>query len=379
MLKLRNKVVLAVLLLTGAALSATAMAQRDGGDTAPNPECAPGVANPQGPGANDPNPLKDRPFYIEKDSPSWDSYRTLLRTGKTKQANLVYKIAREPRNLWYGTFTRPPHQFSLKIRKPIDKADAECALPLLTVLRAESNQCHARYDGGGPAEDARTREWYDRFANVIGDSRVVIAFEPDSLGTIRCHAKSRRDDRIALLRYGVDVLSKLPNATIYIEAAASDWTPAGQIASLLRQVGVAKVRGFMLNATHYDWTSANIRFGLDVSRRIGGKHFVINTAENGRGPVHYRRGHRRINVWCDPGLRGLGPPPTTNTSNAKVDAYLWINRPGFQQSCAGHKIAWNLPRALTYARFATTWESPPRGTRLGHRKRYPLRAFTKGR
>jgi endoglucanase len=79
-----------------------------------------------------------------------------------------------------------------------------------------------------------------------------------------------------------------------------------------------------------DWTSNNIRFGLDVSRLTGGKHFVINTAENGRGPIHYRLPNgRRINVWCNPGLRGLGIPPTNNTSHPMVDAYLWINRPGF--------------------------------------------------
>ena len=103
----------------------------------------------------------------------------------------------------------------------------------------------------------------------------------------------------------------------------------------------------MLNATHYDWTAANIEHGLEISRLTGGKHFIINTAENGRGPVHYRNWidrsrhkWRTINIWCSPGLRGLGQPPTTDTSNPMVDAYLWINRPGFAQSCAGHKIAW---------------------------------------
>jgi len=143
---------------------------------------------------------------------------------------------------------------------------------------------------------------------------------------------------------------------------------------MLRAVGIAKVRGFMLNATHYDWTNNNIRFGLEVSRRTGGKHFVINTAENGRGPIHYRLSNgRRINVWCNPGLRGLGPRPTTNTSNPMADAYLWINRPGFAQSCQHRPIAWYPERALTYARYATDWESPPKGTKFGHFQRYSLR------
>ncbi len=131
----------------------------------------------------------------------------------------------------------------------------------------------------------------------------------------------------------------------------------------------------MLNVTHYDWTAANIRHGLDISRRVGGKPFVVNTSENGRGPVFYRRGYRRINVWCNPGKRGLGPPPTTDTSHPKVDAYLWINRPGYGQACAGQQIAFLPPRALSYARLATTWEKPPPGTRYGHQKRFSLSEF----
>jgi endoglucanase len=322
----------------------------------------------------DVNPLEGVRWYVDKESPAWQSWRHLTRQGKSRQANLVWRIAREPRHMWLGSFTRP--NFAFKVRRLIDAAASEGAVPLFTVLRAESTKCSPSYQGGGPAEDRRTRNWYDALARVIGSSRVVIAFEPDSLGTIDCHAPSRRDDRIRLLRYGVDVLSRLPNTTLYIEAGASDWEPADRVARKLRAIGIAKVRGFMLNATHYDWTRDNIRYGLEVSRLTGGKRFVINTAENGRGPVHVRLPNgRRLTVWCDPGLRGLGPPPTTETSHPKVDAYLWINRPGYAQSCQGRKIGWYLPRGLSYARYATDWEAPPKGSRFGHFKRLSRRAL----
>jgi endoglucanase len=331
-----------------------------------------GGSSAQDPG--DVNPLEGVAWYVDKESPAWQSWRHLTRQGKTRQADLIWKIAREPRNMWLGRFTQP--NFDVKVRRLLDAAASEGAVPLFTVLRAQSTKCNSTYQGGGPAEDARTRNWYDALARVIGSSRAVIAFEPDSLGTIDCHAPSRRDDRIELLRYGVTALSRLPNTTIYIEAGASDWESAARMARKLRAVGIAKVRGFMLNATHYDWTRANIQYGLEVSRRTGGKHFVINTAENGRGPVHVRQPNgRRLTVWCNPGHRGLGPPPTTDTSHPKVDAYLWINRPGYAQSCQGRKIGWFLPRALSYARYATEWEGPPRGTRFGHYKRLSRRAL----
>jgi endoglucanase len=320
------------------------------------------------------NPLAGLTFYNDPDSPSWQSYRHLSRSGQDAKAALVHKIASQPKAVWVGKFTRP--NFRVKVRRIFDSAQAQGAVPVLTVLRAESIRCAPDYQGGGPTEDRATRAWYDDLAAAIGNDRAVIAFEPDSLGTIDCHAKSRRDDRIALLRYGVETLSRLPGVSLYIEAGASDWEPAARTANQLRAVGIAQADGFMLNATHYDWTAANIKHGLEISRRVGGKHFIINTAENGRGPVHYRRGNgRRITVWCNPGLRGLGPPPTTATSHPKVDAYLWINRPGYAQRCQGRTIAWFLPRALSYARYATDWERPPAGTRFGHHARFPLRAF----
>lgn len=357
---------LVLLILIGTVLAAAAFASE-----APRSDAS--TVDPQGADPASPNPLLGVKFFVDQESPSWHQWRAYSAAGDTQKADLIWKIAREPKSLWLGRFTRP--NFAVKVRRLIDAAKAQGAVPLFTVLRAEATSCGPNYQGGGPRGDAATRAWYDRLARVIGDERVVIAFEPDSLGTIDCLAPSRRDDRLRLLGYGVTALSRLPNGTVYLEGGASDWEPAARTARQLLAIGIEKVRGFMLNATHYDWTSANIQHGLEISRRTGGKPFVINTAENGRGPVFYRRNGRRITVWCNPGLRGLGPPPTTSTSNPMVDAYLWINRPGYAQSCQGRPIAWYPPRALSYARQATNWESPPAGARFGHLQRYPLSVF----
>jgi endoglucanase len=155
----------------------------------------------------------------------------------------------------------------------------------------------------------------------------------DSLGTIKCLASNRRESRLSNMRYGIERLSQLPNATVYIEAGASDWRPVGEMARYLRAVGVDKVRGFMLNVTHFDTTRNNVRYGLQLSRLVGGKNFVINTDENGNGPLRYRRyskrnQYRSVYVWCNPKNSALGQPPTTQTEHPQVDAYLWISRPG---------------------------------------------------
>jgi hypothetical protein len=111
----------------------------------------------------------------------------------------------------------------------------EPAVPLMVVMRHQGKECSPTSTAGGAAEDAATREWYDRFADGVGNARVVIGFEPDSLGTLDCLARYHRRARLDVLRYGVDRLSQLPNATIYLDAGASDWEPARRTAKQLRR------------------------------------------------------------------------------------------------------------------------------------------------
>jgi endoglucanase len=333
----------------------------------------PGV-DPRGVDPHSPNPLQDLTFFVDPTEPAWQKWHSYKRRGMGREADLMWKIASVPRARWFGRFTRP--RMKRKVREYLRCVQAlqPGAVPLMTVMRAQANRCGRNYGGGGRAEDRRTRRWYRQFADTVGGARVVILFEPDSLGTLDCQKRSRRRARMRLLAYGVRVLSGLPNATIYLEAGASDWEPARRTAWQLRQIGIRRVRGFMLNVTHYDWTANNIRHGMKISRLTGGKPFVISTAFNGRGPVHYRRYYgphtwRTMNVWCHPLKRGLGPVPTTETGHPRVDAYLWIGRPGYSAgACNGGPLPvgtfWPA-RALMFARYATGWIRPPRGTRNG--------------
>ena len=343
----------------------------------------PGV-DPRGVDPRSANPLQGLTFFVDPTEPAWLKWHSFKRRGMTRDADLMWKVAGTPRARWFGRWTRP--RMKKKVREYLNCVNAlqPGAVPLMTVMRAQAKRCSKHYGGGGRGEDSRTRKWYRQFADAVGDARVVILFEPDSLGTLDCQKRSRRRARMKLLAYGVNVLSKLPNATVYLEGGASDWEPAKRTAWQLRSIGIRKVRGFMLNVTHYDWTINNIRHGLKISRMTGGKPFVISTAFNGRGPVHYRRWisrsrhvWRTMNVWCHPMKRGLGPAPTSDTSHSKVDAYLWIGRPGYSAgACNGGPTPvgtfWPA-RALMYAAYATDWVRPPAGTRNGHYVRYSAR------
>ena len=333
-----------------------------------------------------PNPLVGTKYFVDRMEPAYMSWRNWMRSGESSKADTIWRLAREPRFRWFGRFTSPNMQ--KKVRGFLDRVqcDQPGAVPMMVVMRHQGRDCNGRYLAGGLAEDRRTMKWYDDFAKAVGDARVVIAFEPDSLGTIDCLAPHRRDDRLRMLAHGVDVLSQLPNATVYLEGGASDWEAADRTAEQLRAIGIQKVRGFVLNVTHHDWTRYNVQHGLDISRRVGGKPFIINTSYNGRGPLHYKRWinraqnmWRRVNVWCHPGLRGLGPAPTTATSHPRVDAYTYVNRPGYSAgACNGGPLpigTWWADRGLMYAANATAWEAPPPGTKHGHYRRYSLRTL----
>jgi endoglucanase len=333
------------------------------GVMAQEPAPQPWPADPRGVDPASPNPLEGLRFFVDKKHPAWRQYRWYRQHHRRGSAARMWKLASQPKFRWFGRWDRPLRR---RVRDYIGRARRKGTVPQMVVFRHQGIRCGGSYDGGGRAEDARTRAWYRAFARSVGNSRVVIGFEPDSLGTIDCLTGARRRARLDLLRYGVDVLSNLPNATIYLEAGASDWEPARRTAKQLRYIGIDKVRGFMLNVTHFDWTGNNVLHGLQISRMTGGKHFIVSTSTNGRGPLHYYKviaGRRkRINVWCHPPRRGLGPVPTTRTANPAADGYLWIGRPGFSSgACNGGPLpvgTWWPARALEFARYATNWVFP---------------------
>jgi endoglucanase len=360
---------------------------------APAPPAAPAPApapDPRGVDPNQANPLLNYRWYVDKVwTPQYKQYKHYLRRGEKYKASLVGKIALQPQFKWFGRWNENDKGgTAASIRGYLERAQEEMpgTVAQIVTLRGQSKGCGPRYSGGGAREDERTKKWYRDLARGIGSSRVVIGFEPDSLGTIDCLAKSRRKARLEVLKYAVDQLSALPAATVYLEAGASDWEPASRTAKQLRMIGIGKVRGFMLNVTHYDWTAENIKHGRDISRRVGGKPFIISTSFNGRGPVHYKRwiSHkkhlwRRVTVWCHPLRRGLGIAPTAQTNQSKVDGYFYIGRPGFSGgSCNGGPLpvgSWYEKRALMFGRYATSWVRPPARSKFGFGRGLSLKSF----
>jgi endoglucanase len=201
------------------------------------------------------------------------------------------------------------------------------AVPLLAAYRLKHVRCGNHSDSR--REQAAYKRWVAGFARGIGNYRAVLFLEQDALITAGCLSSRGLRVRLAELRYAVDKLSRLPHLVTYLDAGASDAVSAGRTARLLRLAGVRKIQGFFTNSTHFAWTRKEISYGRRISRATGGKHFVVSTAVNGRGPLVPRSRVRYGNsVLCNPSGRGLGPRPTTKTGFARVDGFFWVGNPG---------------------------------------------------
>jgi endoglucanase len=206
-------------------------------------------------------------------------------------------------------------------------SDAPGSVPLLSTYTLVHG---AGKNGDTPAQQAAYHNFITGFAQGIGSSRAILFLEIDSLITASGLNSHGLAVRMAELSDAINILTtNCPRLVIYLDAGAADALPARTAANLLNRAGVAKIQGFFLNATHFDWTSKEIRYGNQISAMTGGKHFVVNTGENGQGPLTPKNRVKTGNeVLCNPINRGLGPKPTTNTGYPKVDMFAWTTNPG---------------------------------------------------
>jgi endoglucanase len=140
---------------------------------------------------------------------------------------------------------------------------------------------------------------------------------------------------------------KRENAFVYIDAGHANWLSPSDAAARLTQAGVALADGFALNVSNFISNGANVRYGDQVSHLTGGKHYVIDTSRNGAGGN---------GEWCNPSGQALGTRPTTSTAHARLDALLWIKKPGESDgSCNGGPAAgrWWGDYALSLAQRST--------------------------
>jgi endoglucanase len=169
----------------------------------------------------------------------------------------------------------------------------------------------------------------------------VYLLELDAIGSSSCVVKSHSlPGWKADLRYEMRAMQSLPHTVVYVEAGYSDSNSAGYTARILNAIHVNTIRGFFTNDTHENWTIDEVRWATKVSRLTHGAHFIVNTAENGRGPLLNRHPITQgVEDLCNAPNRGLGPRDTTSTGYPFADAFMWTHPPGNSSGCGGGPAA----------------------------------------
>ncbi len=174
-------------------------------------------------------------------------------------------------------------------------------------------------------------------ADAVGRRPAVFLLELDAIGSSGCVAsQGALPAWEADLRYEMNRMQALPHTVVYVEAGYSDSNSVGYTARVLNAIHVNRIRGFFTNDTHENWTITEVRWATAIARRTHGAHFIVNTSDNGRGPLINHNRVRNGNAdLCNPPGRGLGPLDTTHTGFPHADAFLWTHPPGNSSGCGG--------------------------------------------
>ena len=258
--------------------------------------------------------LRGMSLYRDPNSPARRQADAWQRS-RPADAALLRRIADQPSAVWLGAW-------SGDVRSTVDgivsRASSARAVPVLVAYNIPYRDCglHSR-GGAGGGDDYR--RWIVELARGLRNRPSVVILEPDAIPAADCLPARLRDERYVLMRDAVDVLTRA-GASVYVDAGNSRWKQPSDMASRLTGAGISGAAGFALNVSNYQPTNATVAYGNQLSRLVGGKHYVIDTSRNGRGTAG--------STWCNPPDQALGRAPTTQTGLPLVDAYLWVKTPG---------------------------------------------------
>jgi endoglucanase len=266
-------------------------------------------------------PKSADPFWVNPDSKAAQAVADLEKDGKGKEAKTVRRIAEQPSGEWIM-----PENATDQARgytEAAEKADRDALLVLYNIPHRDCGN----YSKGGAADGNAYRAWIDQVAAGIEDRPATVILEPDAVQHMvdNCTPEQFHEERYDLLKGAIAKLKSLKNTTVYLDAGNAGWGKPDQIFEPLKWSGIDQADGFSVNVSNFYSTQDSIKYGKELSAKVGNKPFVVDTSRNGNGPY---TGGNPDERWCNPPGRALGENPTTKTGDPLVKAYVWVKRPG---------------------------------------------------
>lgn len=248
-------------------------------------------------------------FYIDPNSNAANQANAWS-ASRPSDAAKMQLLANQPTAKWFGDWSG---DIKSAVSSYVNAANGKTAV--MVAYDIPQRDCGG-YSAGG---SSNYLSWISSFAAGIGSGNAIVILEPDSLAQISCLSSADQATRLSLLSQAVTLLKQHPNTKVYLDAGHSGWVDAGTMAGLLSKANVQNADGFSLNVSNYNATSLEESYGQNVSSKVGGKHFVIDTSRNGNGSN---------GQWCNASGAAIGSYPTLSTGNGLTDSFLWIKTPG---------------------------------------------------
>ncbi|MFI5803916.1 glycoside hydrolase family 6 protein [Streptomyces sp. NPDC051561] len=267
-------------------------------------------------------------LYLHPESQVLDWVRA--NRGDPRHALIQSKIAAQPAAVWFAEFN--PSTITSRVRAVTAGAAAAGRVPVVVPYAIPERDCGGASQGGAP-DYGSYDSWIKKFAAGLGSGDAIVILEPDSIALTECLSAGQRATRFAALsRAGQAIHAANPRARVYFDGGHSGWHSPGKMAGYLRQANAATSSdGIFTNVSNFHRTSDEVAYARGVLAALGGPSSlgaVIDTSRNGNGAP-------AAGQWCDPSGRALGRPPTTNTGESRIDAYLWVKLPGESDGCKG--------------------------------------------
>ncbi|MEW2579901.1 glycoside hydrolase family 6 protein [Streptomyces syringium] len=307
----------------------------------------------------------DSPFWVEPTGRAARQVRVWQERGREQDAAVLRRIADQPTAVWMPGDGRDPKEQVEQVTRQAEQADK---VPLLVAYNIPHRDC-GQYSSGGAKDATHYRAWLDSAAAGIAERRAWVVLEPDAIAqwASGCVTPEVAKERLGLLGEAVRKFKANPRTSVYLDAGNSGWISDQRLlAGALERAGVSQADGFALNVSNFHTTPVTRAYGDKLSDLLGGAHYIIDTSRNGNGPLPPEQdkatGGNGAESWCNPPGRALGAAPTTHTGAARVDAFVWVKRPGESDgSCRGAPPAghWWADYALKLARTKPTAPTKP--------------------
>jgi endoglucanase len=258
--------------------------------------------------------------YFHADTSVWHAYETA--GGEWKRA--LYNIAATPTSIWlHGR-----QDDGSLVRQVTIAAKSQGRVPQFVLYAIPGRDCGGFSDGGVSDITAYER-WADQISVGIGDRAAIVILEPDAISFCNNDAKMRAVRTKELTYVAKRLYNNNSRVYVYLHAGSGTLTISYARDALIDS-GVRFMRGFAMNVASHGTTDEEQSYGDQLVRSLSekgfpGKKYVVDTSRNGVG--------RAMNPGssynsCNNHGAALGVRPTSETNDARADAYLWIKIPG---------------------------------------------------